>query len=435
MKLKYLTLALLPILYLSCSSDPSDDPSNDPSDDNIETPDVTLEHYQVESDPEGYVDSSKWELSWSDEFDGDDSDLEPDWTIDDGNYKSSIASIRWRENVVVEDGVLKLLSKRDDRDSRVEWSTGNLWTTDTYQYGYFECRYKYNAAYTVNNAFWIMPSTTTTIPAGGVKFEIDINEGHYPNLLYLDLHDWTNSTVDSDGTVSYPRDQRQYVYGAEPYVYLRFSEAVTCSKIRFSSLHKTQFRIQEFKVFAHSTSGYTPIATEGTVSGNLMYSANVTAVEGSTNVSNLYDGNHSTSWLSPLDGDKWFEVDLKTDQDIGCIQFINGSESSYDSWIGMVSDYVIEGWNGTEWFEIESWDVTDEVNFAEMFHTYALEWTPDYLIYYMDGIEIRREENTICHNPANVYLSTAILTYKGEIPDNVDGAHMEVDYLRIYSAK
>ncbi|MFR9504301.1 MAG: family 16 glycosylhydrolase [Rikenellaceae bacterium] len=393
-------------------------------------------YYNVDSDPKGYVDSDRWTLVWADEFDYPDSELENDWISDNGRYKAQIASMRWRENAKVSDGSLKLISKRDDRDPRMEWSTGNLWTKQTYQYGYFECRYKYAEAHTINNAFWLMPAPGTVIPEGGAKFEIDVNEGHYPNLLYLDLHDWTNAVM-VDGKKVFPRDQRCYVYGAEPFVDIALESPIKGSKIRFSSHNKTQFNIREFRALAATKEGgYPSISSSSTVEGNLTAASRATAVAGTTDVENILDGDIETAWVAPLDGEKWFEVDLGAMQEIGAIQFVNGAISSKDnSWIGMVADYTIDIWNGSEWVEAASWDVADKTNFATTYHTYGLEWTKDELVYYFDGREIRREKNEVCHNPANVYVTTAVLRYLGEIPDNVDGSTMEVDYVRIYAEK
>ncbi|MFI3293833.1 MAG: family 16 glycosylhydrolase [Rikenellaceae bacterium] len=388
---------------------------------------VSAQEASQESNPDGYVDSNRWVMVWNDEFDYENSKLTKRWVSDDGRYKPQIASVRYRDNVVVEDGVVKLLSKRVYDNPNVDWTTGNIWTKSTFKYGYFECRYKYAEAHTINNAFWLMPAPETEIPEGGVKFEIDVNEGHYPNLLYLDLHDWTNYTI-VDGKKKFPRDQRCYIYGAEPMVDISLTESIKCSKLRFSSTHKTAFHIKEFMAFTSSADTYNYVMDRD---------VSITASdETKSKVKNIADGNNNTSWIAPLDGDKWFEIDFGKECEIGAIQFINGYKSPKENhWIGMVSDYKIEAWIDNQWIVVEKWDVRDSTNFASTYHTYGLEWTRDELIYYFDGVEIRREENTVCHNHANVYLTTAVLRYLGEIPDDVDGSQMVVDYVRIYREK
>ena len=66
------------------------------------------------------------------------------------------------------------------------------------------------------------------------------------------------------------------------------------------------------------------------------------------------------------------------------------------------------------------------------FHVYGLEWTENELVWYFDGQELRRETNSICHQPAPVWLSSAIIKWAGEITDQIDGTAMEVDYVRVY---
>lgn len=387
-----------------------------------------LASYNVASDPRGYVDSLKWTLIWNDEFDYADSQLENEWISDNGRYKSQIACTRFRENAVVENGCLKLINKREARDPRTEWTSGNIWTRQTYTYGYFECRYKYAAAYTTNNAFWLMPSPATEIPEEGIKFEIDVNEGHYPNELYLDLHNWTQP-IEVDGVKKFPRDQRCYAYGTKPEVHIELLEPITTSQVRLSSNHKRAFTLNSFKIL-ESKSGedlISQLPTKLSVSG---------VYDGSSEHIGYGKDDGSSAWKAPLNGDKWIVAQFDNNKEISSISFDSGvfSEKS-DMVITSITDYLIEYWDGTKWIEIESWDVADTTNFANTFHTYGLAWTKEELIYYFDGAEIRREPNLICHNPANVYLSMAILKYLGDIPDNVDGSFMEVDYVRIYKEK
>lgn len=380
----------------------------------------------VDSDPCGYVDSLKWRLVWSDEFDYDDAQLEKQWISDSGSYKNQIACTRFRENAVVEDGSLKLINKREDRDPRTEWTSGNIWTRETFLYGFFECRYKYAAAHTTNNAFWIMPSPATEIPENGVKFEIDINEGHYPNELYLDLHNWTHPII-IDGVQKFPRDQRCYVYGAKPEVSINLDQSISTSKIRLSSTNKRSFTLSKLELIdaSHGCNLVANPSAKISVSG---------VAQGASQ--NIDFKDIDSLWRAPLDGDKWIEVDFGNVQSVYEINFASGSFSSKSNMIiNSMSDYKVEWWDGANWNLIEEWDVRDQTDFSATYHTYGLEWTQDELIYFFDGVELRRETNDICHNRANVYLSLAILKYLGEIPHDVDGSFMEVDYVRIYNER
>ncbi|MFR9526086.1 MAG: family 16 glycosylhydrolase [Rikenellaceae bacterium] len=411
-KFKTISVVLLAIGSLACSSNRGHSSVSD------------VEYsYNIASDPRGYVDSLKWRVVWSDEFDYDDSLLEKLWVSDSGTYKSQIACTRFRENAVVSDGSLKLINRREDRDPRTEWTSGNIWSRETFLYGFFECRYKYAAAHTTNNAFWIMPSPATPIPEDGIKFEIDINEGHYPNELYLDLHNWSEPIM-IDGVQKFPRDQRCYAYGGRSAVSIDLAKGVTTSKIRLSSSNKRSFNLTKFEIIDAAT-GVDLVSNDSAL-------ISVSGVADGAAEAICFDSELST-WRAPLNGEKWIQFEFCEARDISAVNFESGNFSTQSNMvINSMSNYLVEAWDGLKWVKLDEWDVSDTTNFADTFHTYGLEWNKEELIYYFDGVEIRREPNEICHNEANVYLSLAILKYLGDIPDNVDGSFMEVDYVRIY---
>ncbi len=153
---------------------------------------------------------AKWQLKWSDEFDYPDSKLEDRW-ISQNSASTHILSSRWRENAVVANGTLKLLNKKEKRGGN-DWTSGNIWTKEHFQYGYFECRYRYAAASGTNNSFWIM---TNTKPSEGKKsFEIDINEGHYPNKVNTNIHNHSDSIV-VKGKKTHPSSSRSFSFGTK----------------------------------------------------------------------------------------------------------------------------------------------------------------------------------------------------------------------------
>jgi beta-glucanase (GH16 family) len=71
------------------------------------------------------------------------------------------------------------------------------------------------------------------------------------------------------------------------------------------------------------------------------------------------------------------------------------------------------------------------MNLANEFHTYALEWSRDSLIYSFDSKVMRRMKNDICHSPALVYLSEAIIAWAGAVTDAIDGTSMVVDWMKV----
>ncbi|TAE90894.1 MAG: hypothetical protein EAZ81_08265, partial [Verrucomicrobia bacterium] len=87
--------------------------------------------------------AGKWQLRWADEFDYPDAQLDQSW-ISQNSASKHILSSRWRENAVVKNGTLKLINRKESRGGN-DWTSGSIWTKQQFQYGYFECRYRYAA--------------------------------------------------------------------------------------------------------------------------------------------------------------------------------------------------------------------------------------------------------------------------------------------------
>lgn len=154
----------------------------------------------VEAPEYGYADPKQWELSWTDDFDyaGRDQLLQ-NWNSAKEPTSHTLCS-RWPENVEVSDGTLRLINRKESRGGQ-DWTSGSIWTKRYFKYGYFECRYRYAAATGTNNSFWL--SVLTGEPDEGKRFELDINEGHYPSEINVNIHNWTDSTVDEKQFVFY----------------------------------------------------------------------------------------------------------------------------------------------------------------------------------------------------------------------------------------
>ncbi len=127
--------------------------------------------------------AGEWELTFQDEFNG--SALDPEvWNVAKGQTWGKLLSGRWPENIVVEKGLLKLVTKKEKRGG-LEWTSGMAGTKKFRQkFGYWEARYRYAGAPGLNNAFWTNPG----IREPGKGFEIDVNEGHWPNAINMSLH-------------------------------------------------------------------------------------------------------------------------------------------------------------------------------------------------------------------------------------------------------
>ena len=116
-----------------------------------------------------------WQLVFEERFDKPAVD-ESVWTIDNSVRVPNRLG-RWRENVEVKDGRLRLLNKIESRNGCV-WSSGNLQTKNEWQYGYFEASYRYARVAGINNAFWGFSQNTDN-----PQVELNPNEGWYPDII------------------------------------------------------------------------------------------------------------------------------------------------------------------------------------------------------------------------------------------------------------
>lgn len=118
---------------------------------------------------------SDWQMVFEDRFDKPAVD-ESVWTIDNSVRVPNRLG-RWRENVEVKDGHLRLLNKVESRNGCI-WSSGNLITKKEWHYGYFEASYRYARAFGINNAFWGFSKNSDN-----PQVELNPNEGWYPDII------------------------------------------------------------------------------------------------------------------------------------------------------------------------------------------------------------------------------------------------------------
>jgi len=129
-----------------------------------------------------------FKLVWSDNFKYPNSQLEQNWvSANDKKKPGHILSSRHRSNLVVRNNKLELLYKKESKVSGSNWTAGTVWSKREFQYGYFECRYKYANAKGTNDSFWLMTRDFSKIKSGR-GFELDINEGHSPHEVNTNIH-------------------------------------------------------------------------------------------------------------------------------------------------------------------------------------------------------------------------------------------------------
>lgn len=141
------------------------------------------------------LDMSKFELAWSDEFDGDKLDL----TKWDGHYYSDGDTIirrgsYWNNSLAtVSDGSLHIATKYYpdglNGNGKPGWYTSGIDTSRSYeqQYGYFECRCILPKGTGLWSAFWMFCSGVGKLDHDGeLGAEIDIYESPYYHLGGVD---------------------------------------------------------------------------------------------------------------------------------------------------------------------------------------------------------------------------------------------------------
>ena len=184
--------------------------------------------------PDSILPEGKWTLTFEDDFEGpgrspdgtegnergDDLD-ETVWESTDAEYlPGHIESSRHRRNVVVEEGMMRLVTRRekttDPETGKVyQWTAGHIWTRQFQQeFGYFEAKIRIAGASGQNNAFWLSPYN----PANGA-LELDITEAHYPSETTANLHDRIRKPKKFDSGFDYDTGKNLaedfHIYGLE----------------------------------------------------------------------------------------------------------------------------------------------------------------------------------------------------------------------------
>lgn len=145
--------------------------------------------------------------------------VEHGWTSDKSVRvlgSPTVYCARVPENITVEDGKLKITTRKEHLDKYNDldyegkphtWTTGSIWTTEAYgPYGVYEASYKLTEATGLNQSFWSMVRKPSSAENGFI--EMDFNEGHYPYEIATNLHRSTGS-----GTVTTQNSIKHYPLG------------------------------------------------------------------------------------------------------------------------------------------------------------------------------------------------------------------------------
>lgn len=400
----------------------------------------------------GTFDYSEWTLVWRDEFDYPNTDLENNWISQNGpTAHPLVASSRWRENAVVVNGNLELQVKKETRAGQ-EWTTGNVWSRDSFGYGYFEARYKYAAAPATNNSFWLWPAHGS--PVGEKRCEVDINEGHYPNVVNSNVHNWTDKWVTANGGVKHYNNQIAHTFVGEPAHSIQLDDLVTTQKIRLTSNNPKSLHLREFRIFDSSVDVLPNVMEklpEGVTNLAALDDVEITHSGSSwteqSKESFIIDDVLASRWVSHSQGKKWLQIEFSSEQEISAIQIVNGlikEDGISNGWLedslanrNLMTDFTLEYFSEGKWEVLYEYQSSQIANFGEDFHTYGVAWDEDYFRFYFDGELFYTVRNDACFSDTAILLSLAILkqNYSGEITEALDGTAMTIDYVRYYQKK
>ena len=160
----------------------------------------------------------EWVMTFNDEFFGDSLNFDV-WISESYQTVDTINSSRGPDNVEVKDGSLYMLTKKQKVGDK-DWTTAHIWVNPEVfrqSYGYFEARYKICEASGINNAFWLM-TLPKLITDKKQNFEIDVNEGHYPNEVCTTYHYYSTGEHQSNHVSHrsvYDLSRDYHTYGLE----------------------------------------------------------------------------------------------------------------------------------------------------------------------------------------------------------------------------
>jgi beta-glucanase (GH16 family) len=129
-----------------------------------------------------------YRLAWSDEFNGS--------AVDTAKWQYRTDSKLWSTqlpaNVGVADGNLVLTLKKEDAGG-MHYTGGGIISKRTFQYGYYECRFRIDAGEGWHSSFWLMKydgagGTGTTT----AELELDVieNDSIHPESYSTTTHKW-----------------------------------------------------------------------------------------------------------------------------------------------------------------------------------------------------------------------------------------------------
>ncbi|MBR3942502.1 MAG: S-layer homology domain-containing protein [Clostridia bacterium] len=183
----------------------------------------------------------EWVLTFNDEFEYEG----VNWDVWESASASPghILSSRWPENIAVYDGAMHLLTKNEERGGKT-WTTGDTWVNPNVfrqAYGYWEARYKYTETGGINNAWWMITikGDYNFASSSDNRFEIDINEGHYPNKVNQTYHTANDGSLSDHLEVAYDLSADYHTYALKwdrDFLYFYFDGEMVSKKPNINAI-------------------------------------------------------------------------------------------------------------------------------------------------------------------------------------------------------
>jgi beta-glucanase (GH16 family) len=83
---------------------------------------------------------------------------------------------------------------------------------------------------------------------------------------------------------------------------------------------------------------------------------------------------------------------------------------------------------------VDGFDATNIGNWDDVYRTFAIEWNPNEIIWFIDGVEKRVYTNHEIHDPIKLLLTLTIALHASDAPTALQ-KDMLIDYIRVYQKK
>ncbi|HBW80067.1 MAG TPA: hypothetical protein DEF78_07185 [Sphingobacterium sp.] len=321
---------------------------------------------------------------------------------------------RIRENAIQTNGELRLYNRLVDAENML-FTACSLRLKTPFTYGMVESEMKISTVGGINNSIWMRGDSRS---GANNAFEIDVQEGKFPNVVDTNVHDWS----------VYPAPSIQNYKGYQmtkriksPISSLVFDKPKKTRRLRLSFSYYKRLHVAGVMIFNGDNT--VNMFDQNSVTSNLAF--DLLQRNNFSAFSSSHFNDESTVdkiWSGTLLTNKHHLIfDDSDDKKNIVIEF--------NEFVDISSIHVLTGWGGS--LDIPSWqDISDNVKFEyadplndtwtlaknddykqeklSEYKKYRFLWDDKLLKWYVDGKLIRVERNIYAHEPAHLLLSTFV---------------------------